>query len=354
MDFQLLDLYSDYLISSFSYTTATGLSRALGGAISHDTITRFLAEKEYDSRQLWKLVKKTVRKIQSSDGIIIVDDTIEEKPYTDESELVCWHHDHTVNRNVKGINILSNLYLSRGITIPTGFQTIRKTEVYKDEKTGRERRKSIKTKNEYFRDMTRTAVIDNQIPCRFIVADSWFSSNDNMEHVVLTLKKDFVFPLKTNRLVCQTIEEKRKGTFQRVDTLKIQEDTANTIYIKELPFPVVLVKQIFTNEDGESGMLYLVCSNLTVDGKTIEDVYQKRWPIEIYHKSLKSNINLEKSPTRTQTTQNNHIFASIYGYFKLELLKLKTGFNHFALKAKLYLQALQASMGALKKLQLVT
>ena len=39
----LLDLYSDYLISSFGQTTATGLATLLKGGLSHDQVTRFLA-----------------------------------------------------------------------------------------------------------------------------------------------------------------------------------------------------------------------------------------------------------------------------------------------------------------------
>jgi hypothetical protein len=34
-----LDLYTDYLISSFSRVTATGLARLLDGQVSHDQIT---------------------------------------------------------------------------------------------------------------------------------------------------------------------------------------------------------------------------------------------------------------------------------------------------------------------------
>ena len=48
----LLDLYSDYLISSFAQTTATGLSRLLDNAVSHDQITRFLSGADYTSRDL--------------------------------------------------------------------------------------------------------------------------------------------------------------------------------------------------------------------------------------------------------------------------------------------------------------
>jgi hypothetical protein len=43
---KLLDLYSDYLISAFGQTTATGLSSLLDGEVSHDQIQRFLASEE--------------------------------------------------------------------------------------------------------------------------------------------------------------------------------------------------------------------------------------------------------------------------------------------------------------------
>jgi hypothetical protein len=80
MNKDLLELYSDYLLSSFSHTTATGLSRMTAGAVSHDRITRFLSTEKMDSRELWRLVKPVVRQIEAEDGVLIIDDTIEEKP----------------------------------------------------------------------------------------------------------------------------------------------------------------------------------------------------------------------------------------------------------------------------------
>ena len=52
MNQELLELYSDHLLSSFGATTATGLSDMLDGEISHDRVTRFLAEDDYDSQGL--------------------------------------------------------------------------------------------------------------------------------------------------------------------------------------------------------------------------------------------------------------------------------------------------------------
>ena len=51
---------------------------------------------------------------------LIIDDTIEEKPYTDESELLlCWHYEHSKGRSVKGINLIkSALYHVEGGLTP--------------------------------------------------------------------------------------------------------------------------------------------------------------------------------------------------------------------------------------------
>ena len=44
-----LELYTDYLISTFGSATATGLSAMVDGDVSHDRVTRFLSETEYAS-----------------------------------------------------------------------------------------------------------------------------------------------------------------------------------------------------------------------------------------------------------------------------------------------------------------
>jgi len=85
----MLDLYSDYLISSFGATTATGLARLLDGNINHDEVTQWLGQKAKTSAEFWIKVKPYVREIESEEGVLIIDDSIEEKPYTDENEQIC-------------------------------------------------------------------------------------------------------------------------------------------------------------------------------------------------------------------------------------------------------------------------
>ena len=70
MNTELFELYSDYLLSSFGKTTATQLSSLLGGAYSHDQVTRLLSCNHFDSKTLWYHVKAIVRQIERNDGVL--------------------------------------------------------------------------------------------------------------------------------------------------------------------------------------------------------------------------------------------------------------------------------------------
>jgi hypothetical protein len=54
---ELLDIYSDYLISAFGQTTGTGWAGLMGGSVSHDQIQRLLGKERLGSAELWQIVK---------------------------------------------------------------------------------------------------------------------------------------------------------------------------------------------------------------------------------------------------------------------------------------------------------
>ena len=352
MNTELLELYSDYLLSAFSHTTATGLSKMTSGAVSHDKVTRFLSEKELDSRTLWRLVKPLVREFEGEEGVLIIDDTIEEKPYTDESELVCWHYDHSKGRNIKGINLLSTLYQVGDVSIPVAFELVKKTEWIFNEKKEKWQRKSPQTKNELYRQMLK-ACQKNRIEFRYVLNDVWYASSENMRCVKEDLKKEFIMPIKANRKVALSLEEKKRGNYEQVACLEVEPGTVREVYVEQVEFPLLLVKQVFKNEeDGSEGVLYLVSSDVALDYERLTTIYQRRWKVEEYHKSLKSNASLSKSPTKTIRTQSNHCFAAIYAFVKLERMKLATKMNHFAMRSRIYLKAVKAAFKELQSLRL--
>jgi hypothetical protein len=347
---ELLDLYSDYLLSSFGATTATGLSRLLDGAVSHDQITRFLSEKVKTSSDLWRVVKPFVRQIESEEGVLIFDDSIEEKPYTDENEIICWHYDHTQGRNVKGINFLTALYHSAGVSLPVAFHLVAKTEEYLDKKSGKIKRRSVTTKNDHYRQMLQVCV-RNGMRFRYVLNDSWYAAAENMMFIRHELDRHFIMALKSNRKVARSAQDKSQGRYHTVSTLDLPEGTVQEIYLESVDFPLLLTQQLFTNGDGSTGSLYLVTSDVTLDASRLTTIYQTRWKVEEYHRSLKQNASLEKSPTRTVKTQTNHFFVSLCTFVKLEWLRTQTKLNHYALKAKIYLSALLSAFQSLQALQ---
>ena len=132
-------MYTDYSISTFGPATATGLSAMVDGDMSHDHMTRFLSEREYTSKDLWRQVKPVVREIERDDGVLIFDDTIQEKQWTDENDIMCWHFDHCQGRSVRGINLLNALCHSGEASIPVAFEVIRKPVQFCDLSTGTKR-----------------------------------------------------------------------------------------------------------------------------------------------------------------------------------------------------------------------
>lgn len=355
MSAAIIDLYTDYLISSTQLTTATGLSRLLEGSISHDQVTRFLSGREFSSVDLWRLVKPLIGEIEGKDGVVIVDDSIEEKPSTDENEIVCWHFDHSKGHAVKGINFVTTRYQRGDMALPVTYELVRKTEVDIDPRTGKEKRQSSVTKNEQCRGMLK-ACVNNKLQFEYVLADTWYASAETMCYIRKDLSKGgqdihFVMPLKSNRNVALSLADKEAGNWRKIETLSLEKDTLREIWLEGVDFPLLLCKQVFTNEDGSSSALYLVSSDMNLTWERMTNLYQRRWKVEEYHKSLKQNASLEKSPTRTVTPQTNHFFACLVAYTKLEKLKVQTKCNHYALKSKIYLSALKVAYLEIRNLQ---
>ena len=339
-----LDLYTDYLISSTGQTSATGLSRLLDGAVSHDQVTRWLSSSYLDSEQVWKQAKPVIRAAerQRADddfAVLLVDDSILEKAHTDPSALICTHWDHSKGRFVKGLNFVSLLYQAGELALPIAVELIEKTEAVVDPKTQKIKAKSKYTKNEYLRAMLRVA--QQQVAYRYLLADSWYASAENL-NAVLGLDHDFIMALESSRTVALSEKERKNGRFQALDTLSFPDGQPVRVWLRSVEPAVLVARQVFTNKDGSQGVLYLVSSDTSLDQAQLTTIYQRRWKVEEYHKSLKQNTSMGKSPTKKPDTQANHFFASILAYTKLEVLKLQFGLGHFRLKAQLYLTGLKA------------
>ncbi len=353
-----LDLYTDYLLSSFGATTATGLSSLLDKAISHDDVTRFVHTLSAGSSALWKQVKPMVRQAErvavgSGVGCLIVDDSIIEKAYTDENGLISFHYDHSKDRYVKGMNLVSLVLQIGALNLPVAYELVIKT-LRCDLKDSKVCWRSERTKNEMFRDLF-TLCLGNQLAFRYVLCDSWYTNAENIKHI-LSANKHLIGAVKSNLEVAVSLQDKKAGKFVKVSELPL-ELGLQQVYIRQVEVPVSLCKDIFINEDGKQTLQYLLATDLSLTFQQVITTYQRRWGVEEYraanrHKSIKQNASAAKAPLKTITTQANHLFASLCAYIKLEQLKLTQGMNHFALKTKLYLKATQAAFMELQQLKL--
>ena len=112
-------------------------------------------------------------------------------------------------------------------------------------------------------------------------------SKDNMNCIKHDIKKDFIMALKTNRLAALSLEDKIKGRFVRIDSLEKKSNTVKQVYLKGIAFPLTLTKQVFTNNDGSIGVLYLISNDINLTYDQITTIYQKRWKVEEIHKLIR-------------------------------------------------------------------
>ena len=248
---------------------------------------------------------------------------------------------------------MSSLIRYGSVALPVAYQPVCKDVSFCDVAGKKVKRQSSISKNQMFRSIIAQAV-NNKIKFDYVLADNWFGAKKNMEFIHYDMKKKFIIGIKANRLIALSGEERKKGQYQNLNALPIKNGEKRIVLLKDLPFPVALIVKIFKNEDGSTGTLYLATNDLESSADQIYETYQKRWHIEEYHKSIKQNASLEKSPTKVVRSQKNHIFASIVAYCKLEFLRTQTCLNHFALKYQLLMKANRMAFLELERLRFRT
>ena len=97
--------YINFVLSPMSKIEMTKLSKLLGKAIRTIDLQRcFKTRVQKMNKKLWQYTKFLLREYNNnSEGCIVVDDTIINKPHTKQSDTVCYHYDHTIDKSEKMI-----------------------------------------------------------------------------------------------------------------------------------------------------------------------------------------------------------------------------------------------------------
>jgi hypothetical protein len=98
----------------------------------------------------------------------------------------------------------------------------------------------------------------------YLNSNCWFAATENLE---------LIAALKDNRLFAPSPEEKYQGHFIKVNEVALSDKQSVKGYLKGYKKEMLLVKRVFTNKEGNTGELTLVCSNTTLDGDYVSTIY---------------------------------------------------------------------------------
>lgn len=245
---------------------------------------------------------------------------------------------------MKGVNFLSGLYYSQGISVPVAVEFVTKP-IRTTNAKGKPVRKSRTSKNELFRKTVGHSL--QNLRFSYVLADSWFGNSANMDFVDTNNGK-FIFAIKANRKVALSKQDKEEGRFVSIKDMGL-EGRSMVVWVKQLDFPVVVTCQVFKNGD-DTAALYLASNDLELLSGQMTAICQKRWKAEEFYKSIKSNTAFAKSPARRVTTQKSHFIASMMAFNYFELLKIRKDKSHFALKNYLRIVAMRSARAELHQL----
>lgn len=295
-----LDTYVGYLLGEPVRTTCTGLSEILPN-VSHDSVNRFLLSKNYSSIDLFQLVKV---RICLQGGVLSVDDSIIDKPYSDlkKNELLGYHWSGKHHKTVKGICLITLYYTDPyGVCVPVSYRVYDPNE--------------DKTKNDYFREMWEEVWGLGLRPA-YGTGDSWYSSIENLKFI----RKHGIglcFGVEKNRLVSIV-----KGSFIHIEDIENWDENGLVVYLKDFGM-VRVFRQMFKNMPRYYVMAMPKIEMLDDIGlNDFKMVHDRHWNIERFHRAAKQLCNLEKFQVRASQAIMNHIFCALMTFVTLEFLRV--------------------------------
>src|SRR5215475_12620945 len=249
--------YIDFLIATPKAASATEAARVQPErprCPAHDAFTRLLHRLQPDPEALWQEARAQVR---LDDGVLVLDDSVLDKPYAEFIELVGRHWSGKHHQVVQGIDLVTLLWTDGDRHVPCDYRIFHKPEGL--------------TKNDHFRCMVNTAHQRGFKP-RLVAFDGWYASLENLK-LLRQLGWAWLTRLKSNRLV----NKDRQG--QR--PLSRTEISASGTVVWLVGYGLVLVFKIVA-PDGD--IAYWATSDLTMTDLSRQQYAEYSWAIESYHR----------------------------------------------------------------------
>ena len=307
--------YVHFLIAAQKVFTCTEAARSAPEKLdppAHDAFTRLLRREPPNTGALWNEARTLV---EPERGLLVVDDTTLDKPYSKKVELVHRHWSGKHHRVVDGINLCTLLWSDGQALLPTDFRVYDKP---RDELT----------KNDHFRAMLRAANERGFNP-RYVLFDSWYSSLQNIKAT-----RDYGW-----RWLCR-IKSNRQ----------VNPDKSGNVAIREVEIltegRVVHLKgygmvKVFRTVARDGSAEHWATDDLQMSEQDREELEQSGWGIETYHRALKQCCGIERAQARGERAQRNHLGLSLRAFLRLEANRLRNGVSWYEAKHSIVREAVR-------------
>ncbi|MEH2002682.1 MAG: transposase [Nostoc sp.] len=308
--------YCQYLLSSQINYTITNLAEHLE-SISHDAINYYLKREKLTPRLLWDNVKEVVE--LDDNGYIIFDDSVLDKRYSEEIEIVRRQYSGNEHGVLKGIGVVSCVYVNPTLQ---RFWVI-DYRIFNPDVDG-------KTKIDHVKDMLQNLVYYKLLPFDTVLMDTWYAVHSLMLYID-AIDKVYYCPLKNNRLVDDTFGQEK---YKRIELLKWNPeelDCGKIIKIKG--FPANKKVKLFRVTVSTNRTDYVATNDLSQSSTdVVQEVCKIRWKIEEFHREIKQLTGIESCQCRKARLQRNHIACAMLVWLRLKNLAYTTGQTVYQIK----------------------
>ena len=311
--------YCQYLLSSHINYTLTNLADHLE-QISHDKINRYLKNEKLTPRLLWDNVKNLI--VVDEDAYIIFDDTVLDKRFSEEIEIVRRQYSGNEHGVVRGIGIVSCIYVN-----PKTLQFwVIDYRIFNPENDGL-------SKIDHVKNMLTSLVYQRNLPFETVLMDTWYAVNKLMLYID-SLDKIYYCPLKTNRLVDDSFGKEK---YKNIKDLEWDdEELKDGKIIKIKGFPANKKVKLFRVTVSTDRTDYVATNDLSQSSTDVaQQVCKIRWKIEEFHREIKQLTGIESCQCRKARLQRNHIACAMLVWLRLKHLAYKTGETVYQIKHNL-------------------
>jgi hypothetical protein len=318
MKFTKLD-YCQYLLSSQINYTITNLAEHLEN-ISHDKINYYLKKEKLTPRLLWDNVKDVI--MTDDNGYVIFDDSVLDKRYSEEIEIVRRQYSGNEHSVLKGIGVVSCVYVNPKLQ---RFWVV-DYRIFNPDADG-------KTKIDHVKDMLQNLVYHKLLPFDTVLMDTWYAVHNLMLYID-SLDKIYYCPLKNNRLVDDTFGKEK---YKRIELLQWREEELECgKIIKIKGFPANKKVKLFRVTVSTNRTDYVVTNDLSQSSTdVVQEVCKIRWKIEEFHREIKQLTGIESCQCRKARLQINHIACAMLVWVRLKNLAYRTGQTIYEIKHNL-------------------